>query len=75
MQTITREEEDRVVWEVPSIFDTPDSLAEYLKKYAPEGSYHVKGYTIAATMDALEAAEAGFARELEASREGAMLHA
>jgi len=75
MMQITKVDSKRVHWLVPSLFENPETLAAYLRRYAPAGEYRIEGETVYATLQALEAAEAGFARELEASREGAMLHA
>jgi hypothetical protein len=69
---VTREEEDGAVEWVNDIeeFETPEHLEDYLRRYAPEGSYRVENEVeIFATRDAIRAAREGFLRECEEEEE------
>ena len=64
MKRITRDMGYMIEWEhdVPE-FENPDTLIEYLRLYAPRGSYRVKGYDVWATDEAIRAAVRGFQSE------------
>jgi hypothetical protein len=65
------EENDSVTWlnDIEE-FETPEHLEDYLRRYAPEGSYRVENEVeIFATREAIRAAQEGFLKECEEEEE------